>query len=83
MKNERLLRCVCLTDAIFVNVELAPLGYAQPSTYPRDVRYQDFFRDATGIRWRCGRVSDGETTTPTCTVGGVLLFRLLREARLC
>lgn len=39
----RLLRYVFLVDALFVNAELLRLGYAQVSTYPPDVRYQDLF----------------------------------------
>jgi micrococcal nuclease len=40
----RLLRYVYLPDGTFVNAELVRLGYAQPSTYPPDVKYQDLFR---------------------------------------
>ena len=39
----RLLRYIFLADGLFVNAELVRLGYAQVSTYPPDVRYQDLF----------------------------------------
>ena len=39
----RLLRYVFLADGLFVNAELVRLGYAQVSTYPPDVRYEDLF----------------------------------------
>jgi len=39
----RLLRYVFLADGLFVNAELVRLGYAQVSTYPPNVRYQDLF----------------------------------------
>ncbi|MBI2953205.1 MAG: thermonuclease family protein [Chloroflexi bacterium] len=39
----RLLRYVYV-DAIFVNAELVRLGYAQASSYPPDVRYQQLFQ---------------------------------------
>jgi micrococcal nuclease len=39
----RLLRYVYLADGAFVNAELVRLGYAQVSTFPPDVRYQDLF----------------------------------------
>ena len=39
----RLLRYVHLMDGTFVNAELVRLGYAQVSTYPPDVYYQDLF----------------------------------------
>lgn len=39
----RLLRYVYLLDGTFVNAVLVRLGYAQVSTYPPDVRYQDLF----------------------------------------
>jgi endonuclease YncB( thermonuclease family) len=38
---DRLLRYVFLADGTFVNAELVRLGYAQVSTYPPDVKYQD------------------------------------------
>lgn len=38
----RLLRYVYLGD-LFINAELVRLGYAQVSTYPPDVKYQDLF----------------------------------------
>lgn len=39
----RLLRYVYLADGTFVNAELVRMGYAQVSTFPPDVRYQDLF----------------------------------------
>lgn len=39
----RLLRYVYLLDGTMVNAALVRLGYAQASTYPPDVRYQDLF----------------------------------------
>ncbi len=41
-KYGRLLRYVYV-DNIFVNAELVRLGYAQVTTYPPDVKYQDLF----------------------------------------
>jgi len=39
----RLLRYVYLLDGTFVNAMLVRMGYAQVSTYPPDVRYQELF----------------------------------------
>jgi micrococcal nuclease len=57
-KYGRLLRYVYLDDGTFVNAELVRLGYAQVSTYPPDVKYQDLFlemqqeaRDASRGLW--------------------------------
>jgi len=41
-KYSRLLRYVYLGD-LFINAELVRLGYAQVSTYPPDVKYQNLF----------------------------------------
>ena len=41
-RYDRLLRYVYVDD-IFVNAELVRLGYAQVTTYPPDVKYQDLF----------------------------------------
>jgi len=41
-KYDRLLRYVYVGD-LFINAELVRLGYAQVSTYPPDVKYQDLF----------------------------------------
>ena len=41
-KYGRLLRYVYIND-VFINAELVRLGYAQVSTYPPDVKYQDLF----------------------------------------
>ena len=38
-----LLRPAYLTDGTFVSAELVRQGYAQASTYPPDVKYQDLF----------------------------------------
>jgi micrococcal nuclease len=43
----RLLRYVYVDD-IFVNAELVRLGYAQVTTYPPDVKYQDIFLELQG-----------------------------------
>ena len=37
----RLLRYIFLADGVFVNAELVRQGYAQVSTYPPDVKYQE------------------------------------------
>jgi endonuclease YncB( thermonuclease family) len=42
-KYGRLLRYVFLVDGTLVNAELVRLGYAQVSTYPPDVKYQELF----------------------------------------
>lgn len=41
-KYDRLLRYVWVSD-LMVNAELVRLGYAQVTTYPPDVKYQDLF----------------------------------------
>jgi micrococcal nuclease len=41
----RLLRYVYLPDGTFVNGELVRLGFAQASTYPPDVKYQDLLME--------------------------------------
>jgi micrococcal nuclease len=41
-RYDRLLRYVYVDD-IFVNAELVRLGYAQVTSYPPDVKYQDLF----------------------------------------
>jgi micrococcal nuclease len=42
----RLLRYVFLEDGTMVNAALVEMGYAQASTYPPDVRYQDLLLEA-------------------------------------
>ena len=63
-KYGRLLRYVFLANGTCVNAELVRRGYAQVSTYPPDVKYQDLFlasqaraRDAQRGLW-------GPTPTP-------------------
>jgi len=67
-KYGRLLRYVYVDD-LFVNAELVRLGYAQVSTYPPDVRYQDYFlqlqreaREASRGLW--GIVQETPTSMP-------------------
>jgi len=42
-RYDRLLRYVYLPDGRMVNAELVRMGFAQASTWPPDVRYQDLF----------------------------------------
>ena len=71
----RLLRYVYLPDGLFVNAELVRLGYAEVSTFPPDVRYQDLFlqlqqqaRAANRGLWSDpSQVSAAPTLTPTLT----------------
>ncbi len=51
----RLLRYVYLADGTFVNAELVRMGYAQVSTYPPDVRYQDLFLELQREAREAGR----------------------------
>ncbi|MFC1988661.1 thermonuclease family protein [Chloroflexota bacterium] len=50
----RLLRYVYVDD-VFVNAELVRLGYAQVSTYPPDVKYQDLFLQLQREAMEAGR----------------------------
>jgi micrococcal nuclease len=66
----RLLRYVYVND-IFINAELVRLGYAQVSTYPPDVKYQDLFlqlqreaRDNGRGLWGLEEPSESPVTTP-------------------
>jgi micrococcal nuclease len=71
----RLLRYVWVGD-MMVNAELVRLGYAQVSTYPPDVKYQDYFlqlqrqaRDAgLGLWGQCasGNGSPSPTSSGNC-----------------
>jgi endonuclease YncB( thermonuclease family) len=63
-KYGRLLRYVFLADGTFVNAELVRLGYAQVSTYPPDVRYQDLFLQMQQEAREAGRGLWGPTPTP-------------------
>jgi len=63
----RLLCYVFLADGTFVNAELVRLGYAQVSTDPPDVRYQDLFlemqqeaRDSGVGLWRLNADDAGQ-----------------------
>ena len=61
----RLLRYVFLADGTFVNAELVRLGYAQVSTYPPDVRYQELFLEMQEEAREAGRGLWGPTPTAT------------------
>jgi endonuclease YncB( thermonuclease family) len=63
-KYGRLLRYVFLDDGTFVNAELVRLGYAQVSTYPPDVKYQDLFLEMQQEARDAGRGLWGPTPTP-------------------
>jgi endonuclease YncB( thermonuclease family) len=63
-KYGRLLRYVYLDDGTFVNAELVRLGYAQVSTYPPDVKYQDLFLEMQQEAREAGRGLWGPTPTP-------------------
>jgi len=60
----RLLRYVWIGD-LMVNAELVRLGYAQVSTYPPDVKYQDLFLKLQQEAREAGRGLWGATPTPT------------------
>ena len=60
----RLLCYVFLPDGTFVNAELVRLGYAQVSTYPPDVRYQDLFLEMQQEARDSGVGLWGPTPTP-------------------
>jgi micrococcal nuclease len=71
----RLLRYVYLVDGTFVNCELVRQGYAQVSTYPPDVRYQDLFlemqeeaRESEARLWGSTSTSVPPTATPQPTL---------------
>jgi micrococcal nuclease len=70
----RLLRYVWLANGILVNEELCRLGFAQVSTYPPDVKYQDRFlaavreaREAERGLWGPGPVTPAAASAPTAT----------------
>ncbi|MCP4537738.1 MAG: hypothetical protein GY832_11375 [Chloroflexi bacterium] len=70
----RLLCYVYLADGLFVNAELVRLGYAQVSTYPPDVRYQDLFlemqeeaMEAEAGLWQPPTATPTPTETPIPT----------------
>ena len=58
----RLLRYVYLEDGTFVNGELVRKGYAQTSTYPPDVAFQDTF---TELQRMAVNVGAGLWASPT------------------
>lgn len=60
----RLLRYVFLEDGTFVNAELVRRGYAQVSTYPPDVKYQDLFLQMQEEAREARRGLWGPTPTP-------------------
>jgi endonuclease YncB( thermonuclease family) len=63
----RLLRYVYVGD-VFVNRELVRLGFAQVSTFPPDVKYEDVFGDAQHAARQAGRgLWAGPTETPTAS----------------
>lgn len=64
-KYDRLLRYVFLADGTFVNAELVRLGYAQVSTYPPDVKYQDLFLEMQQDAREAQRGLWGPTPMPT------------------
>ena len=63
-KYGRLLRYVWVGD-VMVNAELVRLGYAQVSTYPPDVRYQELFLELQREAREAGRGLWGPTPTPS------------------
>jgi micrococcal nuclease len=63
-RYDRLLRYIFLADGTFVNAELVRLGYAQSSTYPPDVRYQDLFLEMQQEAREAERGLWGPTPTP-------------------
>jgi micrococcal nuclease len=63
-KYDRLLRYVYLADGTFVNAELVHLGYAQVSTYPPDVHYQNLFLEKQQEAREAERGLWGPTPTP-------------------
>jgi micrococcal nuclease len=62
-KYGRLLRYVWVGN-LMVNAELVWLGYAQVSTYPPDVRYEDLFLEMQREAMEAGRGLWGPTPTP-------------------
>lgn len=70
----RLLRYVWLSDGTLVNEHLCRLGFAQVSTYPPDVKYQDRFtaavreaREAERGLWGPGPVTPAAVSAATAT----------------
>lgn len=67
---DRLLRYVWLqqgTDWLLVNYELVRLGFANSSSYPPDVLYQELFLEAEGEARDAGSGLWGATPTPAPT----------------
>lgn len=67
-KYGRLLRYVWVGD-LLVNAELVRLGYAQVTTYPPDVKYQDLFLKLQREAREAGRGLWGAGSTPPPSVG--------------
>ena len=65
-KYGRLL-CYVWVGNVMVNAELVRLGFAQVSTYPPDVRYQDLFLKMQQEAREAGRGLWGATPTPLPT----------------
>jgi micrococcal nuclease len=63
-KYGRLLRYVFLENGTCVNAELVRIGYAQVSTQPPDVRYQDLFLSAQREARQAARGLWGPAPTP-------------------
>ncbi len=61
----RLLRYVFLADGTHVNAELVRRGYAQVSTYPPDVKYQELYQELQTVAREAERGLWGPTPTPT------------------
>jgi len=64
-KYDRLLRYVWLADGRMVNEELCRQGYAQSSSYPPDIKYQDRFVAAVQEARSTGRGLWGAAPEPT------------------
>ena len=64
----RLLCYVFLADGLFVNAELLRSGYAQVSTYPPDVRYQDLFLEMQQEAREAERGLWGATPAPNARI---------------
>ena len=76
-KYGRLLRYVWVGD-LMVNAELVRLGYAQVSTYPPDVKYQDLFLQLQREAREAGRGLWGaRRPTPTPPADGYVIADVL------
>jgi micrococcal nuclease len=54
-KYQRLLAYVWLPDGTMLNEAIVRAGYAQPATFPPNVRYQDLFLEAARDARKHGR----------------------------